>query len=846
MAAEEDTWSVDYPTSSSGIPVFDGRFGAMYFPDFSTTVCLDLKHVQDSGKSKIVAAVSCEDDPLLALNRNSLAIGSHSGITVTDISLAPTETVPVLARLELSGRTVPRGRRISALDWTGTGISRILAAGTTAGSIQLWDMRSPSAVLACNSPPCIPLPVSFLKWNRVIDSSLCSVQGDAVCVWDCRSLRSPVSQITSPVWKSVITGVDWVGSSDIILSTKSEGLVRFSDLAVEFLTSPSSSKNVGPLCAVPSDSFPGLVAYESEPGRIELVDPFSNTLIDSFTTGIKASSIGYIEDSRSLVVGGVESLVVRSIARNASGWTAKDSSSLLQSESSPRLHPVASHVTSSDQFLSDEMRALHAALSLAARRLRRLFIEASVDLDQDCCNLEVTVAGDRLRLKLLLRAQDCGNADSLTLSWEVWWATSNNENPDDSFTDSTNIADLPGIKTIESNYLARINLDQLVTEGDISGLVGVMRELKLFVSQSETHARREDSMVDDSPTEAGNIPFPHTCGICWSPSGDLFRFNSLRNLHPFPKHRERLTMNHFMELTDKISAQQGMGSGTGSSIVISLNEFWPYVEPSSVDNDDMLDEEFNQRTFTDACVQKVPATVFESNVEDHWFASMAPIVDFSKSPKETAMKLAEFAKHSFSKSNGANLVYDSICLLIELLPSLTAERSVLDLVKQAIILDRLRALYASEQTQAVAVISTLLILSDDKIRESDSEFFNAVLVLIHDHAVLFQRLGCPVTSRVLEKIQARFAPDLPLLFGDVLIGQKTKTALPLCSVCDLPVHGLGRYCPDCGHGGHLSHVLKRTVCAVRDCDCRCGSPSTPQTPPLRVQTSSIVSTFITS
>jgi hypothetical protein len=492
------------------------------------------------------------------------------------------------------------------------------------------------------------------------------------------------------------------------------------------------------------------------------------------------------------------------------------------------------------------MRALNAALSLAARRLRRSFIEATVDMDQDCCNLEITVAGDRLRLKVLLRAQDCGNADNPTVSWEVWWVAANSESPDDSFADTTNLSDIPQIKTIETEYLSRIDLDQLVVEGDISALVSVVRELKCFVAQSETHARREDSMIDDSMTEAQHVPFPPTCGICWSPSGDLFRFNSLRNLFPFPKHRDRLTMSRFIELTDKISLQQGIGNGTGSSIAIALNEFWPYEEPVNVENDDTLDEEFNQRIFTDACVQKVPATAFESSVEDHWFASMAPIVDFCISPKDTAAKLAEFAKHSFSRSNGANLVYDSICLLIELLPSLTAERSVLDLVKQALILDRLRALYALEQTQAVAVIYTILIISDDNIRESDMDFFNAVLVLIHDHAVLFQRLGCLVTSRVLEKIQARFAPDLPLLFDNVLIGRKTRTTLPMCSVCDLPVHGLGRYCPECGHGGHLSHVTKRTVCAVLDCDCRCGSPLTPQTPPLRVQTSSIVSTFITS
>ena len=789
----DDICQINFPSESS-LSVFDSRLGALYFPSISSVICVDLKHALDQDKARIVSEFCVRGVHAMALSRLLLAFANMEGIRVVDPS-SPGRTSPVIEALA----------PVTAMDWSP---SRILAIGNRQGSLQLWDCRAPDIVLSSSSSYSqIPLKISLLKWNRLFETSLVSVQGDAVCVWDCRSLRNPVSKLTAPLWKSNVMWIDWLGSSDLILSTKNEGLLRFSDLTVDFL----EKFNQDVFCSIPRDSGTCQVAQESKPGLIELTDPFSRSVIDSFETGIAAACIGYLEDSRSVVISNKNSLVVKSVANHASGWSVKDAS-LLQSESSPRLHPVPSHITSSDQFLSDEMRTVHAALNFAARRLRRCFIEAALESNADVCELDLTLAGsDRApTLKLTLRAEDCGNADLPSFNWEVWWIAEDRP-------------DLPDPSSVHSQFLCGLDLRSLGDNGEVDTLIATIKKMKDFVSS------QSDSVADESLEENASdklIPFPPTCGICWSPSGDLLRFNSVRNLGPYPQNREKASMHAFMQMHAKISSH-----GTSSSVSLALNDFWEFREPESTNvDDDKLDEEFNQRIFTDACVKTLPATVFESLVEDHWFASMAPCVDLSRPPIECCLKIAEMSRQF--KSPGPILVHDTICLLIELLSSsFCQDRSVLETIKQTILLDRLRLLYNKEQTQAVAVIASLLLLNGENIWESDSEFFRSILLLIHDHCVLFQRLGCFSTSRFLEKIQRTYSPDLPLLSEPGLVG----CAQASCSVCCLPVHGLGLYCPDCGHGGHLNHVSKWTKCPL--CGCRCWHKRQP--PP-------VASTFITS
>jgi hypothetical protein len=821
--SDHEVWLLEFPLPSSGISASDSRFAAVFFPEKSSICVLDLKHISASSKAKIVTVVPVSDaKPVFAIAHSLLAVGgAEQRLQIHDF------TNPESTRViepQLSGP--PRARIITALDFNTEG--KVLAAGSRSGSVHFIDLRAPSPISnSVNSA--IPFPISTIRWNKLIDSQLCTVQGDAVSVWDCRSLRSPTIQIAPGGWKSPVTHVDWIGPSELILNTTNDGLVRVSDISIDFLSwrIPSS----GGVTSVPTESGHALIAFQSEPGRIELVDPFTNMSVESIEIGFPPKSIAYLEDSRSLVFSSKHGVAVRSLAKHGSSWSSKDGSSLLPSESSPRLHPVASHVTSSDQFLSDEMRAIHSTFSFIARRIRRMYLQADIEIDPETALLEIGVPDqhDRFKLKIALRAEDVGGMDKPGCSWECWWAVADEE------------IKLPDLQIIQSEFLSKIDLELLADLGELSELLHVVRQLKEFV-QSIEKPEDEDDTQEETNTQI--TPFPATCGVCWSPSGDLFRFHSLKGLGPFPKHRGKLTIENFEKFNDIVSSQT---SATNNSVVVHLNEFSEFLEPPTESlefNDDSLDEEFNQRVFTDACVQKLPAAVFKNNVEDHWFAQLAPFVDFASTPGETLSLLVSACNSLLQKnqSKSIQLVRDCFSLLIELL-NCPARNSCLDAVKTTIILERLSTLYEAEQTQAVAVIAAILITQKLFSRSLNAELFDAALLLIHDHAVLFQRLSCFESSRVLENIQIENMPNLPLLGEPRRVGSADPN--PPCSVCGIQVRGLGQFCFKCGHGGHLSHLENLTSCPVVNCKCPCWEQPTPKLPP-RVQTSSIVSAFITS
>jgi hypothetical protein len=818
---DQDVWRIGFPIASSGGAAIDSRLAAVYFPEKSCLCCFDLKHVPGSGKARVHAVIQIPESrnpPVMSLRNSMLAANTR----IYDMSSG--DLVRTIDTYLSDAACMPRSKVVSALDFNSEG--KILALGAQSGCMHFLDLRVAKPVLS-QVQSGIPLRISEVKWNRLIDSSLCSVQGDAVAVWDCRSMRSPISQLTAGGWKSSVSAIDWVGPGDLVINTVSEGLIRFSDISIDFL-----SNKRGILCSIPTDQGTGLVAFQSEPGRIDVIDPFSHretAVVETFNTGACAVSLGYLEDARALVCADKKGLTIRSLAKHASAWSSKDGSSLMQSESSPRLHPVASHITASDQFLSDEMRAIHATFSLLSRRIRRMYLEADIEVDPDNALLEIGIpdpAGDRFKLKVAFRAED-GGMDKPTLSCECWWVRT-----EDSPSDHP-IQDLPEIKQLEENFLNLVNLDDLVETGNMEPIMHAVQELKKFVA---TIDETEDSVVD----ELHAIPFPATCGICWSPNGDLFKFQSLKGLGPYPRHREKLTMKNFSKFNDIVASCSQAGT-TNNSVAVHLNEFSEFREPLDDQenvNDDLLDEEFNQRVFTDGCVHNISASVFQNSVEDHWFALLAPLVDFSL-PTETLFdRLIAFTK----KAAHYNIVCECFELVKEFLNQPFTSKSALDVVRTTVLVDRLRFLYKNEQTQAVAIIAAVLINHHQFNREWDKQIYDSSLLLIHDHSVLFQRLGCFEASRVLEKIQALHNPLLPLLGSDPSkIG--TVQSKPSCSVCGLTVHGLGNFCSKCGHGGHLRHVTISVGCSVKDCKCFCWQTPTPK---LTVSQPVVVSTFISS
>jgi len=105
------------------------------------------------------------------------------------------------------------------------------------------------------------------------------------------------------------------------------------------------------------------------------------------------------------------------------------------------------------------------------------------------------------------------------------------------------------------------------------------------------------------------IPFPRTCGMCWSPQGDLFCFRSLRNIVvPFPR---RWTFTDYKRVL-KIHRERGL---------------------RITDDEDKLSAAALQLN-VDQTVHIVPSTTLCGLVEDNWWSMVMPLFDKS-SPSES-------------------------------------------------------------------------------------------------------------------------------------------------------------------------------------------------------------------
>ena len=806
---------VRLPFSASAVAM-DARTVALFAPEFSAIACVDLKHAVGASKAKITALIPCRElAPVLALRQSRLAIGGSRSTTIIDL----VNGAPAVTLSPRSG--LPRSRLVTALDWS----QDLLAVGTEAGSIQLWDPRLPVGPVAL-----LPAPTAYkcgvVKFSRFAETSIASVNGDVVSVWDLRTLRAPTRQQMAAPGKSAIRYIEWIGpqSTDLVVGTAKDGVFRCN---TDGIFSQIFSSSFSSICAIPVSSSSALLAVQTAAHTVHLVDPLSGSVTESIEIDSTfVESIGYLDEPRAICMylPQTSSLLVHSVA----GATSYDHS-LIQSESSPRLHPV----DSTEQF-TDDLKALQASFTLLARRLRRLTLDAEL-ITGDACGLEITIPSsdaDRFKLKAVMTVTSGVVPE---LEWETWWVQAS--------IDPFDVISLPDALEIQTSYFGKICADSIVA-GDIGSAVEVFRSVKALIASLEEEPGLKQQSVDEysavsTPSSSATcvaddarLPFPATCGVCWSPKGDLFRFHSLKGLSPYPKNRERLTMSNFFSLKEVIDVSAAQSTGvvgdSSAGVAVRLNEFSPYVEPVFTDtalDDDGLDQEYNQRVFTDQCVQFLPAHVFEAAVEDHWFASVAPIVDFRLSPSIMARELGEFTQQFVRNDAAIELVKDVYFLTSELVSS-SEKNGGLDVVKQMIIEDRLRKMYTSEQSQAVAVIGAMLIKRRMKFL-ADKNFFQTLLILIHDHAVLFQRLGCFEASRVLENIQSEYVPSLPLLADQGTSLLVPKGRKPSCSVCTLPVHGIGRFCSQCGHGGHLKHVTAITVCPVGGCGCHCNQKSVP-------------------
>ena len=786
MHANRDIFRLELSGKGRGKTAFKSRIGAISYTESREVVCFDLKHAIE-GRSKCIGvfpttATVCSD-PVLAVSQSYVAISSLNFVTVFDLS-ANAETV----NLKYSKSNF-RGKTPSCADW-----ANFLAQGTVEGSIQLWDLRSPGEVSNFYLDPLVQLEATHLKFGKE-DFLIASSHGDAVVIWDIRQPKSPMRRFAGrSCTTSFISGLDWLSPSDLVVAS-GECIYRLNhnDRSTDLVSDCVIDSAV---CAIPGLGGKPLVAFEKSYGRISLLDPYISDLVpaeplSSFAVSEFSQSIAFLEDSKSLVLVGNDCLYFRDFADfSESSWPG--GTRLPSIESSPKLTQ------------SSQPSLIQVQLEDLARRVRRLYMEATVTQESNSLvGLEVSVpfTAPNVTLKILVSV-----SQDIEKELQLWWVNIEE--------DPTVV--LPSLNELKHQFFSNIS---------------VLTDPRLFVQslcEFKQLIAREYSDGNEACAAGPPIPFPATCGVCWSPKGDLYRFQSLKGLAPWPKHRKRLTMDNFFRLKENLDAnvftsqadsigaessttEQDESTGSNTQAWVKVNTFSEFNEPilSCEEDQDELDAEFKQRVFPDQCVEFMPCTVFEVSVEDHWFASLAPKVRFSASPFTAIDSVIDFCR---ACPVAGKLVVETFELVAEIFKDQKnlVVASGLKLVLISILEDRLKALYAHEETQAVAILA--VILTDVFKYFNDSQFIASVNLLVHDHAGLFQRLGCFASSRVLEKHQH----SIPLLSElDSLTMVLTRNTTTNCSECDFPVRGLGHFCLSCGYGGHPNHVSLSTCKCTR-------------------------------
>jgi hypothetical protein len=224
--------------------------------------------------------------------------------------------------------------------------------------------------------------------------------------------------------------------------------------------------------------------------------------------------------------------------------------------------------------------------------------------------------------------------------------------------------------------------------------------------------------------------------------------------------------------------------------------------------------------------------MFEQTVEDHWFASIASVVRLELDDKSVIAKSVQELTEKLMVYSNARLpsVINSWTLMERIFRQKKINpNSGFSSILTSVFRDQLRQLYLEEQTQAVAILSTIG-MQIGLVPSKDAKFFHSIKLGIHDHANLFQRLGNWKNARIMDKMTA-FAetsfPELKMVPETILF--QTSSALKnkqiICCICDFQVRGLLELCIACGHGGHMNHMTSyfrfSNKCPYPNCDCDC-------------------------
>jgi hypothetical protein len=129
----------------------------------------------------------------------------------------------------------------------------------------------------------------------------------------------------------------------------------------------------------------------------------------------------------------------------------------------------------------------------------------------------------------------------------------------------------------------------------------------LGAAEPETQAARVVKPAKYRATD--ELPFPRTCGTCWSPHGDLLCFGSLQGVTvPFPRR----------------------WSSTDYQRVLKIHREKEVRTLLREDDDEHIAAASRLRI--DSTVRIVPAVALGVLVEDHWWAAAAPLFALEPSP----------------------------------------------------------------------------------------------------------------------------------------------------------------------------------------------------------------------
>jgi len=651
-----------------------------------------------------------------------------------------------------------------------------------------------------------------------------TAQGDSLIMWDFRSTKTPIKTVGGTCVTGRIIDFDWLETAgDLIAVSDTCQLVKFSPTRSPIYI-PSSDRMYGCLslpsrrdtediCVFATSCDDAVGVWSSNSGGGDL-SKLGAIRIDHST-----SRMFFLSENRMLCSVSTNSIYMHALhglKREAVGGGDISPRTVGQNASSTTLHTTSS----SGQIEVSGIEKNRNFFTLISRKSRRLGFTVSYDESSIELTLPVflTVEEDQpdqeVRLKILMQAPD-----PPCLLWEVWWATNSGILPRGLPNRDNMVKFLPCIQ------------DDNVIRG--------LHALKQFILQ----------IYPPIPTEFNEvigIPFPATCGVCWSPRGDLFRFQSLKGMSPFPSNREKLTMKNFMLFKNQTTSGGGGGSGAVSQMLdggvlstaladtcggIRLNQILNFHEPlDSDDEEEGLEMEFSRRISIDQCVQYLPAAAFEETVEDHWFASIAPIVDLSESDCSIiARKIHNVSRELMIGDSVPEILrrWEVIATVFDNFTSTAA--SGMSALAASILSDEIKFLYETEHTQAVAILVAMMLKNLPKFSRPDITLHPSILLTLHDHAVLFQRLGCWETARVIEDLLDK-TTRMPLMADPQTTTFKSplgRRSQDVCCICDLHIIGLSQICRSCGHGGHMNHIKKyfsttSSKCPHPTCDCECG------------------------